>query len=77
VAPSNVSALMSGVMLKTAIYGMVRVIFDLIGEFPWWWGALVLVFGLLSAVYGILFSMMQTDLKKLLAYSSVKNIGSS
>ena len=75
VAPSNVSALMSGVMLKTAVYGMIRVIFDLIGDFPWWWGALVLVFGLLSAVYGILFARVQQDLKKLLAYSSVKNIG--
>ena len=75
VAPSNISALMSGVMLKTAIYGMVRVIFDLIGVFPWWWGALVLVFGLLSAVLGVLYALMQSDLKRLLAYSSVENIG--
>jgi formate hydrogenlyase subunit 3/multisubunit Na+/H+ antiporter MnhD subunit len=75
VAPSNVSSLMSGVMLKTAVYGIVRVVFDLIGDFPWWWGALVLIFGLLSAVYGILAALMQQDLKKLLAYSSVKNIG--
>jgi hydrogenase-4 component B len=75
VAPSNVSALMSGIMLKTAIYGIIRVVFDLIGIFPWWWGSVVLVFGLLSAVIGILFSVMQQDLKKLLAYSSVKNIG--
>ena len=75
VAPSNVSALMSGVMLKTAIYGMVRVIFDLIGIFPWWWGALVLVFGLISAVLGVLYALMQHDLKRLLAYHSVENIG--
>jgi hydrogenase-4 component B len=75
VAPSNVSALMSGVMLKTAIYGILRVAFDLIGSFPWWWGALVLCFGLLSAVLGILASLLQQDLKRLLAYSSVKNIG--
>jgi hydrogenase-4 component B len=75
VAPSNISALMSGVMLKTAIYGIIRVVFDLIGTFPWWWGAVVLVFGLLSAVMGMLFSVMQQDLKRLLAYSSVKNIG--
>jgi len=75
VAPSNVSALMSGVMLKTAIYGIIRVTFDLIGDFPWWWGALVLVFGLVSALVGILSAVMQQDLKKLLAYSSVKNIG--
>ena len=75
VAPSNVSALMSGVMLKTAIYGIIRVVFDLIGDFPVWWGALVLVFGLLSAVVGMLSAVMQQDLKRLLAYSSVKNIG--
>jgi len=75
VAPSNVSALMSGVMLKTAIYGIVRVTFDLIGEFPWWWGALVLVFGLVSAVMGVLYALMQHDLKRLLAYHSVENIG--
>ncbi len=75
VAPSNVSALMSGVMLKTAIYGIVRVTFDLIGHFPWWWGALVLVFGLVSAVMGVLYALMQHDLKRLLAYHSVENIG--
>ncbi len=75
VAPSNVSALMSGVMLKTAIYGIVRVVFDLIGVFPWWWGALVLVFGLISAVMGVLYALMQHDLKRLLAYHSVENIG--
>src|SRR5512143_1797655 len=75
VAPSNVSALMSGVMLKTAIYGIVRVAFDLIGDFPWWWGAIVLVFGLVSAVMGVLYALMQHDLKRLLAYHSVENIG--
>lgn len=75
VAPSNVSALMSGVMLKTAIYGIIRVTFDLIKVFPWWWGAVVLVFGLVTALMGILYSLMQQDLKKLLAYSSVENIG--
>jgi hydrogenase-4 component B len=75
VAPSNVSALMSGVMLKTAIYGIVRVVFDLIGDFPWWWGALVLAFGLVSAVMGVLYALMQHDLKRLLAYHSVENIG--
>lgn len=75
VAPSNVSALMSGVMLKTAIYGIIRVVFDLIGNFPWWWGTLVLVFGLVSAVMGVLYALMQHDLKRLLAYHSVENIG--
>ncbi|MEK6680986.1 MAG: hydrogenase-4 subunit B [Nitrospirota bacterium] len=75
VAPSNVSALMSGVMLKTAIYGIVRVSFDLIGISNWWWGAIVLIFGLISAVLGVLYALMQHDLKRLLAYSSVENIG--
>jgi hydrogenase-4 component B len=75
VAPSNVSALMSGVMLKTAIYGIIRVTFDLIRVFPWWWGAIVLVFGLVSAVMGVLYALMQHDLKRLLAYHSVENIG--
>jgi hydrogenase-4 component B len=62
-------------MLKTAIYGIVRVVFDLIGIFPWWWGSLVLVFGLVSAVMGVLYALMQHDLKRLLAYHSVENIG--
>lgn len=75
VAPSNVSALMSGVMLKTAIYGIIRITFDLIKVFPWWWGAIVLVFGLVSAVMGVLYALMQHDLKRLLAYHSVENIG--
>ncbi|MBF0565779.1 MAG: hydrogenase 4 subunit B [Nitrospirae bacterium] len=75
VAPSNVSALMSGVMLKTAIYGIIRITFDLIRVFPWWWGAVVLILGLLSAVMGVLYALMQHDLKKLLAYHSVENIG--
>lgn len=75
VAPSNISALMSGVMLKTAIYGIVRVTFDLIHVFPWWWGAIVLILGLVSAVMGVLYALMQHDLKRLLAYHSVENIG--
>lgn len=75
VAPSNVSALMSGVMLKTAIYGIIRVTFDLIKVFPWWWGTIVLIFGLVSAVMGVLYALMQHDLKRLLAYHSVENIG--
>ncbi|BCB95683.1 hydrogenase 4 subunit B [Dissulfurispira thermophila] len=75
VAPSNVSALMSGVMLKTAIYGIVRVTFDLLNVFPWWWGAFVLIVGIISAVMGVLYALMQHDLKRLLAYHSVENIG--
>jgi hydrogenase-4 component B len=74
-APSNVSALMSGVMLKTAIYGIIRVTFDIIHVFPWWWGSIVLTLGLISMVMGVLYALMQHDLKKLLAYHSVENIG--
>ena len=74
-APSPVSALMSGVMLKTALYGMIRVSFDLLGEPVWWWGLLPLSLGLFSALYGVVFAAPQTDMKRLLAYSSVENIG--
>jgi hydrogenase-4 component B len=74
-APSPVSALMSGVMLKTAIYGMVRVSFDLIGDVRWEWGVFVLAVGAATALFGILYALMQNDLKRLLAYSSVENIG--
>ena len=74
-APSPVSALMSGVMLKTAIYGLIRVTFDLLGTQVWWWGVLALAIGLATAVFGVLFSAVQTDMKRLLAYSSVENIG--
>jgi len=74
-APSPVSALMSGVMLKTAIYGMVRVIYDLIGGIRWEWGLTVLIVGAATALFGILFALMQSDLKRLLAYSSIENIG--
>jgi formate hydrogenlyase subunit 3/multisubunit Na+/H+ antiporter MnhD subunit len=74
-APSPVSALMSGVMIKTAVYGMVRVIFDLIGNVRWEWGLVVLAIGASTALFGILYALMQHDLKRLLAYSSVENIG--
>jgi len=74
-APSPVSALMSGVMLKMAVYGMLRVGFDLLGHPQWWWGLVVLALGLFSAFYGVVFAAVQTDMKRLLAYSSVENIG--
>jgi formate hydrogenlyase subunit 3/multisubunit Na+/H+ antiporter MnhD subunit len=74
-APSPVSALMSGIMIKTAIYGMVRVTFDLIGNVRWEWGLVVLVVGAGTTLFGILYALMQHDLKRLLAYSSVENIG--
>ncbi len=74
-APSPVSALMSGVMLKTAIYGLLRVTFDLVGTQVWWWGVLALGLGLVTALYGVIFATVQTDMKRLLAYSSIENIG--
>jgi len=74
-APSPVSALLSGIMLKTAIYGMVRVIYDLIGGVRWEWGMLVLVIGAGTTLFGVLYALMQHDLKRLLAYHSVENIG--
>ncbi len=75
-APSPISALMSGVMLKTAIYGMLRVAFDLLHQQPlWWWGVVLLTLGLLSALFGAIFSAVQSDMKRLLAYSSIENIG--
>ena len=74
-APSPVSALMSGVMLKTAVYGILRVTFDLLGQPEWWWGLVPLAAGLFSAVYGIVFAAVQTDMKRLLAWSSIENLG--
>lgn len=74
-APSPVSALMSGVMIKTAIYGMVRVIYDLIGAVRWEWGVVVLLVGAGTTLFGVLYALMQHDLKRLLAYHSVENIG--
>jgi hydrogenase-4 component B len=74
-APSPVSALMSGVMLKTAVYGVLRVTFDLLGNAEWWWGLFPLAFGLFTALYGVVFAAAQTDMKRLLAFSSIENIG--
>ena len=74
-APSPVSALMSGVMLKTAIYGLVRVTFDLGGSPLWWWGVVALALGLATAIFGVVFAAVQVDMKRLLAYSSIENIG--
>jgi hydrogenase-4 component B len=74
-APSPVSALLSAVMLKTAIYGLIRVTLDLIGSPLWWWGVVALVLGLVSALGGIVFAAVQTDMKRLLAYSSIENVG--
>lgn len=75
IAPSPVSALMSGVMLKTAVYGFVRFGFDFLGGGPDWWGYLVLAAGAVSGVLGVLYAIAEHDLKRLLAYHSVENIG--
>ncbi len=75
VAPSHVSALMSGVVIKMGIYGLVRVTLDLLGGGPAWWGGVVLVLGAISALLGVLYALMEHDLKRLLAYHSVENIG--
>jgi len=74
-APSHVSALMSGVMTKVAVYGFVRIAFELAGAPAWWWSMLVLALGGATAVMGVLYALMQHDLKRLLAYHTVENIG--
>lgn len=75
VAASAVSALMSGVMIKLGIYGLVRLGFEWLAPGPAWWGGLVIVLGAVSACLGVLYALMQHDLKRLLAYHSVENIG--
>ncbi|MCU7960934.1 MAG: hydrogenase 4 subunit B [gamma proteobacterium symbiont of Bathyaustriella thionipta] len=75
VAPSHISALMSGVMLKVAVYGLIRFTWDLLGDVHWQWGVTLLIVGSLSAIMGVLYAMMQQNMKRLLAYSSVENIG--
>jgi formate hydrogenlyase subunit 3/multisubunit Na+/H+ antiporter MnhD subunit len=73
-APSHVSALMSGVMTKAAVYGFARIVFDLLGTPAWWWGALVMALGA-GTVLGVLHALMQNDLKRVLAYSTIENVG--
>lgn len=74
-APSHISCLMSGVMLKVAVYGFIRFSLDLIGDIHWGWGVAVLIAGSISSLMGVLYALMQHDLKRLLAYHSVENIG--
>ena len=74
-APSHVSALMSGVMTKVAVYGCVRIVFDLLGQPPWWSSLVVLALAGITTVLGVLYALMQHDLKRLLAYHTVENIG--
>jgi formate hydrogenlyase subunit 3/multisubunit Na+/H+ antiporter MnhD subunit len=74
-APSHVSALMSGVMTKVAVYGFIRIVFDLLGTPEWWWSVVVLLLAGITAVLGLLYALMERDLKRLLAYSTVENVG--
>jgi formate hydrogenlyase subunit 3/multisubunit Na+/H+ antiporter MnhD subunit len=74
-APSHVSALMSGVMTKVAVYGFVRIVFDLLGSPEWWWSMPVLALAGITTAMGVLYALMQHDLKRLLAYHTVENIG--
>jgi len=74
-APSHISALMSAVMLKTAIYGMCRFFLEFLGIGPLWWGIVILVLGIITAVIGVLYAFIEHDLKRLLAYSSIENMG--
>ncbi|MGC8643093.1 MAG: proton-conducting transporter membrane subunit, partial [Isosphaeraceae bacterium] len=73
-APSHVSAVMSGVMVKVGIYGLVRTL-TLLPDAPAWWGWLLIGVGILSGIWGVLFALAQHDLKRLLAYHTVENIG--
>src|SRR6266566_209023 len=75
VAPSNISALMSGIVIKTGIYGMARVFFEFLGVPPLWAGIVLLTVGVVSALLGVLYALMEHDLKRLLAYHSIENIG--
>jgi len=75
VAPSNISALLSGIVIKAGIYGMTRIFLDSLGGVPSWAGLVVLIVGVVSAVLGVLYALMEHDLKRLLAYHSIENIG--
>jgi len=74
-APSNVSALMSGVMIKTAIYMFIRIFFDFLGADVLWWGFLLFALGAISALTGIMYAVVEPDIKKMLAFSSIENNG--
>lgn len=74
-APSHVSAMMSGVMIKLGVYGLIRIGFEWLGQGPGWWGMLILILGAVSALMGVLYALIDSDLKRVLAYSSVENIG--
>ncbi|KKP43551.1 MAG: Formate hydrogenlyase subunit 3/multisubunit Na+/H+ antiporter, MnhD subunit [Parcubacteria group bacterium GW2011_GWA2_33_14] len=74
-APSHVSALMSGVMIKTGIYMMIRIFLYMIWPVPVWWGLALLILGSISSLMGVLYALTEHDIKRLLAYHSIENIG--
>ena len=74
-APSHVSALMSGVMTKVALYGFIRIVFDLMGPADWRWSVPILILGAGTALLGVLHAIMEVDVKRVLAYSTVENLG--
>ena len=74
-APSHISSVMSGVMIKTAIYGIIRFVIVMLGVNSSWWGILILVLAVISCLVGVIYALMEHDIKRLLAYHSVENIG--
>jgi len=74
-APSHISSIMSGVMIKTAIYGIIRFVIFILGVNSSWWGVLVLILAVISCLVGVIYALMEHDIKRLLAYHSVENIG--
>jgi len=74
-APSHISSIMSGVMIKTAIYGIIRFVIFMLGVNSYWWGVSILVLAVVSCLVGVIYALMEHDIKRLLAYHSVENIG--
>ncbi|MBI3591091.1 MAG: hydrogenase 4 subunit B [Candidatus Melainabacteria bacterium] len=74
-APSHISALMSGVMIKTAVYGILRFVFDFLSPFPYWWGLILAGISILTAILGMIYASGEVDIKRMLAFSSIENMG--
>jgi hydrogenase-4 component B len=74
-APSNISALMSGIMIKIAVYGLIRFVIFVLPSYQLWWGILILIAGTVSAILGVIYALKEHDIKRLLAYHSIENIG--
>ncbi|MDD5687651.1 MAG: proton-conducting transporter membrane subunit [Elusimicrobia bacterium] len=74
-APSHISSIMSGIMIKMGIYGILRFVIIMLGQGPAWWGYTIIIFAIVSCLVGVIYALMEHDLKRLLAYHSVENIG--